>query len=43
LIKDFIDNELYEQYHQNSNDLFLVYTGKQLDIHKTFEEEYVED
>lgn len=29
--------------HLNSDQVFLVYTGKQLDIEKTFAEEYVED
>lgn len=42
-IKDFIDGKLFEAFRLNSDDIFLVYTGKQLDLHKTFEEEYVED
>lgn len=43
LIKDFIDGPLLNTFQQSSEDVFLVYTGKQLDIHKSFAEEYVED
>ena len=40
-IKDFIDTQLYETFGQKSDEIFLVYTGKQLDINKSFEEEHV--
>ena len=36
VIKDFINSKLYECFNQNSEDIFLVYTGKQIDISKTF-------
>ena len=42
-IKDFINSKLYECFNQSTDEIFLVYTGKQLDINKTFLEEYVED
>jgi hypothetical protein len=42
-IKDFINGKMYECFNQNSDEVFLVYTGKQVDINKTFYEEYVED
>lgn len=34
---------MHKVFGQNSEDVFLVYTGKQLDVNKTFEEEFVED
>lgn len=42
-IKEFIDTKLYEIFNHQSDQIFLVYTGKQLDITKNFEEEFVED
>lgn len=35
-IKDFIDGKIFETMNLNSDQVFLVYTGKQLDIQKTF-------
>lgn len=42
-IKEFIDTKLQEVFKHNSEEIFLVYTGKQLDISKNWEEEFVED
>ena len=42
-IKDFINEKLFEAFGQNCEDIFLVYTGKQLDVQKSFHEEFVED
>lgn len=36
-IKEFIDGKMQEIFKQNSEQIFLVYTGKQLDVSKTFQ------
>jgi hypothetical protein len=43
LIKDFINENLLRLYEVNIDDIFLVYTGKQVDIHKNFKQELIED
>ena len=43
MIKDFINGKLFECFNQNADEIFLVYTGKQIDITRTFFDEYVED
>ena len=40
-IQDFIDCQLFELSGKKSDDLFLVYTGKQLDMELSFQEEVV--
>ena len=42
-IQEFIDEKLFEIYGKKSDDLFLVYTGKQMDMELSFEEEFVEN
>ena len=42
-IKEFINTKFFECYNQNEEEIFLVYTGRQLDINKTFLDEFVED
>jgi len=41
LIKDFISGNLLKLYEVNMKDIFLVYTGKQVDVHKNFKEELI--
>jgi hypothetical protein len=43
LIKEFINHNLLKLYEVNEEDIFLVYTGKQLNAEKSFREELVED
>lgn len=43
LIKDFISDNLLRLYEVNMDDIFLVYTGKQVDINKNFKEELIEN
>lgn len=43
LIKDFISDNLLKLYEVNMEDIFLVYTGKQVDVHKKFQEELIEN
>ena len=43
LIKDFINDNLLRLYEVNMEDIFLVYTGKQVDVHKNFREELIEN
>lgn len=43
LVQDFINHQLNGLYQQTADEIFLVYTGKQLGLAKTFEEEYVEE
>lgn len=43
IIQEFIDSNLVDTYKVGPGDMFLVYTGKQLNPDKTFKEELVEN